>query len=424
MLHKRHKVNYEFIQSTHKKKDCTLYILLQFIILVKKKLYYFHLYLFSVYPVQAESGDVTPVSGGSELEFNTNDATAGSSSTVDYDVTVTEDMEMIVTLDDEENIDPNETLTASRLSALSSIFSSNTTLTDNNQHQVCVTPKIISPMNPNVNICTNVLHSPSSSSYNLKHIENTDRIQPWSSGIGSEIGRRDLKNIIRKSNRSYEKDIPNLNINISTTGSDKWSTNKEKFLEIKNYNKTDNIDFGKNLNINIDKKVEKESDLIKPKPGAVVIRESYIEPPRISRVSKSFHDKSSSSRTPINITNIPRRASDGVTSLGKNFNAGFSQEGQGGTKIKNHSEKSSSLKRQQFVSQLSQPCGTSSKLSSHTRKSSLSEVVSIAIVKRKMYYNSVTLGVSKKKKKRKVRNAQSTFAFLIFIKAFVKRNEK
>lgn len=327
--------------------------------------------------ISVESGDVTPVSGGSELEFNTNDATAGSSSAVDYDITVTEDMETIVNLDDDESIDPNETLTASRLNALSSIFSSNATLTDNNQQQACVTPKIISPMNPNVNICTNVLHSPSSSSYNLKHVENTDRIQPCSSGIGGEFDRRDLKNIIRKSNRSFEKDVPNVNINLSTPGSDKWSTNKEKFLEIKSYNKTDNIDFGKNLNINTDKKVEKESDLIKPKPGAVVIRESYIEPPRISRVSKSFHGKSSSGRTPIDITNIPRRASDGVTSPSKNLNVGLGQEGQSDTKLKNYAEKSSSLKRQQFVSQLSQPCGTSSKLSNHARKSSLSEVVSV-----------------------------------------------
>ncbi|XP_018562040.1 inositol hexakisphosphate and diphosphoinositol-pentakisphosphate kinase isoform X2 [Anoplophora glabripennis] len=322
-----------------------------------------------------ESGDVTPVSGGSELEFNTNDATAGSSSAVDYDVTVTEDMETIVTLEDDETIDPNETLTGSRLNALSSIFSSSASLTDNNQQLVGISPKLISPMNPNVNICTNVLHSPSSSSYNLKHIENTDRIQPCSSGISADFDRRDLKDIIRKSNRSFEKDIPNLNINISSPGSDKWSTNKEKFLEIKSYNKTDNIDFGKNLNISTDKKVEKESGLIKPKPGAVVVRESYIEPPRISRVSKSFHGKSPSGKIPIDITNIPRRASDGVTSPGKNSNPSLNQEGQSSVKLKNYSEKSSSLKRPQFVSQLSQPCGTSTKLSSQPRKSSLSESV-------------------------------------------------
>lgn len=302
------------------------------------------------------------------MDFNTNDATAGSSSTVDYDVTVTEDIETNTTLEDDEAVDPNETLTGSRLSALSSIFSSTVNVADNNQQQASVTPKVISPMNPNVNICTNILRSPSSSSYNLKHIENTDRNQ---AGTSDEFDRRDLKNIIRKSNRSFEKDIPNSNVNISSPGSDKWSTDKEKFLEMKTYKKTDNIDFGKNLNLGPEKKVEKDSGLIKLTPGTVMIRETYIEPPKISRVSKSFHGKSSTSKIPLDVSNIPRRASDGVTPSDKSYN--LSQE-QGGAKVK--SSERWNLKRPQFVSQLSQPCGSGLKLANQPRKTSLCDVVS------------------------------------------------
>ncbi|KAJ8928609.1 hypothetical protein NQ314_018821 [Rhamnusium bicolor] len=188
------------------------------------------------------------------MDFNTNDATAGSTSIADCDVTVTEDIETCLTMEDDESIDPNETLTNARLNALSNIFNAGSTHTDNNLFQVSVTPKIISPLNPNVNICTNVLHSPISSGYNLKHVENTEWIQPSTSRVVNEFDRKDLKNIIRKSNQSFEKDIPSLSVNISTPGSDKWSTTKEKFLDNKNYNKTDNIDFGKNLNLNTEKK--------------------------------------------------------------------------------------------------------------------------------------------------------------------------
>ncbi|KAJ8980192.1 hypothetical protein NQ317_005106 [Molorchus minor] len=108
-------------------------------------------------PQGGESGDVTPVSGGSELDFNTDNATAGSSSTADLDLTVIEDID---TAEYNEEIDPNETLTTARVNAMSNIFHSNITLSDNNLFQADVIPKLISPLNTNINICTNLLHSP------------------------------------------------------------------------------------------------------------------------------------------------------------------------------------------------------------------------------------------------------------------------
>ncbi|KAJ8925606.1 hypothetical protein NQ315_009446 [Exocentrus adspersus] len=304
--------------------------------------------------VGGESGDVTPVSGGSELEYNTNDATPGSS-TVECDVTVIEDIDAATTFEDDDSVDPTKTLTGPSLAALSSMFSSNSTSVDNNQHQYSgVQPTPLTSQN--VNICTNVLSST---------LENA--------AYSNEFDRKDFKNIIRSTNRSFEKDIQSSNLNISAPSYDKWSTSKEKFLEIKNLNKTENIDFGKNLNMNIDKKVEKaDSGLIKPKPGAVVIRESYIEPPRISRVSKSFHGKPSPSKIPLDISNITRRASDGVASSNKNSNTGANQiQENSDTKVKNTVKWS--LKRPQFFSQLSQPSESNSKVPSQPRKTSLCE---------------------------------------------------
>ncbi|KAJ8951231.1 hypothetical protein NQ318_010259 [Aromia moschata] len=320
-------------------------------------------------PQGGESGDVTPVSGSSELEFNTDNATAGSSSTADLDLTVIEDIE---TAEDPMLMDPNETITNARLNALSNIFNPSTALTDNNLFQTSISPKVISPLNPNVNICTNVLHSPTTDGYILKHVENVERVQPSTSRIINEFDRKDLKNIIRKSSQSFEKDIPSLNVNISGLGSDKWSTTKEKFLESKNYGKTDNIDFGKNLNLNVEKKVEKDNELMKAKsPGTVMVRESFIEPPRISRVSRSFHGKSPGGKTHLDAANILRRASDGESLPDKHSTA---QEGQNGAKPKSSSERTRSSKKPPFVTQLSQPCGTSlMSIASQPRKTSLSE---------------------------------------------------
>ncbi|KAG5890699.1 hypothetical protein JTB14_016529 [Gonioctena quinquepunctata] len=313
------------------------------------------------------SGDVTPVSG-SEVDFNTNDATAGSSA--ECDVTVTEDIEMSLSMGEE--IDPDETVTSARLGAYSSIFNypscSNTV--DNNLFQPPSTPKLISPINANINVCTNVLFSPTSESYNMKHMENSERLQSSRNIIINEFGKSDLKNIIKKSN-IFEKDIPSSNLNLACPSSDKWSTTKEKFLENKTFDKTDNIDFGKNLNTNTEKKVEKESELTKIMPGAVLIKASYIEPPRISRVSRSFHGKSHTSSNIQGICNSPRRSSDGPTRV---LNPISFPEAQNVSGAKPKSNIKKSLNRPQFFSQLSQPSGSSLTMSdTFFRKSSLSE---------------------------------------------------
>nr|XP_023012227.1 inositol hexakisphosphate and diphosphoinositol-pentakisphosphate kinase isoform X4 [Leptinotarsa decemlineata] len=322
-------------------------------------------------PKGSESGDLTPVSG-SDVEFNTNDATAGSSA--ECDVTVTEDIETSFAMGENKELDPEDTVTNTRLAVFNYPSCSNTM--DNNLFQPPSTPKLKSPMAANINVCSNVLFSPTSDNYNLKHVENTDRTQAQSSRIVNEFDKNDLKSIIKKSN-IFEKAIPNSNVNLASPSSDKWSTTKEKFLDNKNFEKTDNIDFGKNLNTNIEKKVEKESELARAKPGTVVIKESFIDPPRISRVSKSFHGKSTTKSYAQDICNSPRRSSDGPITKVLNNPINFSEaQNFYGAKPKSNAEKSSN--RPHFFSQLSQPSGSSSAMSTtHCRKASLSETSTV-----------------------------------------------
>nr|CAH7742232.1 unnamed protein product [Callosobruchus chinensis] len=203
-----------------------------------------------------DTGDITPVSCSSEAEFNTIDATAESASTTD--VTVTEEIITTITAD---NMDPDETITTARLNAVF-ISKDNVPVLENNLFQSLSAPKSLSPLNSNINVYTNVLHSPTSE---FVHLENEERSQPSS----SRAYDFDLKNFIKKSN--YDKDISNRSININSTCGDKWCTNKEKFLENKHFSKTDNIDFGKNLNIHKDKKVDKDVELKKITPASMGI---------------------------------------------------------------------------------------------------------------------------------------------------------
>ncbi|CAH1111385.1 unnamed protein product [Psylliodes chrysocephalus] len=265
-------------------------------------------------PRVSESGEITPVSG-SEVDFNTNDATMGSSA--DCDITVTEDIDGNP-IDD--NLDPNnETITSARVNSFTNIYNApgnSRSIDTNNLFQSAIgSPKLISPLSSNINLCTNVLNA---DPFQLKHVENAERLQPSTSRIVNEFDKNDLKTIIKKSN-IFDKEVPNVAKNLSIASSDKWSTSKEKFLENKNFIKTDNIDFGKNLNFSVEKKVEKDNELTKIKPGAVMVKETYIEPLKISRVSKSFHGKSPTSSSQIDMCNIQRRASDSPLARSSNL---------------------------------------------------------------------------------------------------------
>ncbi|CAH0551018.1 unnamed protein product [Brassicogethes aeneus] len=268
---------------------------------------------------RGESGEVTPISGGSEVEFNTNDATAGS--TADCDVTVTEDMEHSFIMGDDDIFDPIE---------------SNNQMTISNESN-----------RSSINMCVNVF--------------NNERL-PTSISLLSEL------DLTKPS--VYDKELSSSSKNISGVESVKWNTSKEKFLESKGskYVKKDNINFAKNLNITTEKKVDKdytEINLLKQTPGTVKVKESFIEPPRMNRVSRSFHGKLPTTNSFLDISNnAPRRASD---SLSTATNTAFVTTTNFDKEKKN---------RPAFTSQLSQPCTTNIITSNlNFRKTSLTETV-------------------------------------------------
>ncbi|XP_060536296.1 inositol hexakisphosphate and diphosphoinositol-pentakisphosphate kinase isoform X3 [Cylas formicarius] len=310
---------------------------------------------------QGDSGEITPISCGSEFDFNTNDATAGSSSSApEYDLTVTEDIEK------DDFVDNNETITCESFKPLQKVLKC--AFLENNlglyRNSVC--PKIMSSLSSNVNVCTNDLTK--MDLYNLKPVDNSVRAQ-CSSSSGTDGNKIDIGDLI-KDFGIFEKDQSSANVNVSNATYLKWKTNKEKFMDKSLESKTDNIDFGKNLNTGRTKNIEKDNELLtKLTPGATVVKESYIEPPKIGRVSKSYHGKSAATGSYIYATNTIRRASDSESLTGK-----MSKESQNESKFKDGNEIFRS--KPQFMTQRSQPCDDSFRITNSFRKTSLTEGVS------------------------------------------------
>lgn len=444
-----------------------------------------------------DSGDITPVSGCSEVDCNTNDATAGS--TADADVTMTEDFEA-----SEEDVvgggrttplpdgsgatqvqstgDTGVVCVDARLNPGNVTSAESSTLTknkNNSKEHVMLkrlsslnlepsTTMLSSPETRSLNILSNNLNSNPSHielCSHLKHIENAERIQNTSlpSTSSHRTTQLDIEGNLQKhygrfcayqkshsvadtANRNtpspgmYEKDYNESSKNISGLGSDKWCTSKEKFLDSSKlsepktpsksnqYNLMNEVfekkitDVAKNLNVDdvktkCEKAVSNELHVPKVNLGAVVVKESFIEPPRMTRISKSFHGKTSNSSN-LNIASGPRRASDSVSSL-STVAGGCSGGGGGGSNLPGQSDTSTSTTQpsvpiqsaatlknifpgkvpksprrasdatavvgknksvnvqRQFMTQLSQPCTSSSSSSSlsmlttPTRKASL-----------------------------------------------------
>lgn len=181
---------------------------------------------------------MTPVSGGSEIEFNTNDATAGS--TADCDVTVTEDIESSLVLAEDEDTS--------------------------------------------------------------RSIDLEKPLSPMTTSISSEPGISPImeNRIEFKEKSSYRSDPMIVDhhaepIRLKRLGSDKWCSKKEKFLDIKSPE---------------ERHAGNKSKAKSHAHGAIVIKEGYIEPPKINRISKSFHGQSNSSGFLDAPSNSHRRASD------------------------------------------------------------------------------------------------------------------
>lgn len=265
----------------------------------------------------------------------------------DCDITVTQDDTTTTTSSDTSS------------SSVMQLYENNTLL------QGIVTPKAVTPSSENVNVYKNVFQLTPS---NLKHVDNTDR-KAFLNRIYNEFEEKSITRKDGNLSRSpslYEKDTASSSKNFSTSGTSKWSTEKEKFLEssrhldlVKAQYTEKNIDMLKNLNIDCDKsKITKdpsELNILKATPGAVVIKEKYIEPPKVTRVSRSFHGKSNTACSMDAACAAPRRASDGVSVVNL---------------MSDNKEKLNAVKRK-FVSQLSQ--SKSPSRSVDERKSSLTD---------------------------------------------------
>ncbi|XP_076259069.1 inositol hexakisphosphate and diphosphoinositol-pentakisphosphate kinase isoform X11 [Rhynchophorus ferrugineus] len=308
-----------------------------------------------------QSGDITPISYGSEIEFNTNEATAGSSSAPEFDFTLTEEM---------EKDDNNETLTSN--ASRSFIENCNALRSSLNEcaGSESTTPKAISPATANVKVCNNILRS--TDYYNMKPVSNIKRAHSLYTKT-SDVNPLDIRYLVKDFSK-FEKDVSssNTNVNIANVGCLKWSTSKEKFFDITKDNKTENIDIGKNLNTGAIKKIDKDTELMtKLTPGTILVKESYIEPPKISRVSRSFHGKSPTSSSYLDISGVPRRASD-IPFTNKNVNEPSGSGRTDGIVRSKNTEGVVLRNRPQFITQLSQPCSESFSMSgSLPRKASL-----------------------------------------------------
>lgn len=224
-------------------------------------------------------------------------------------------------------------------------------LYDNNSYlQGITTPKAVTPATENISVCKNILAT-------LKHVDNTER-KPFINRIYNEFDEKSAtkkEGNLSRSPSVYEKDSTSSSKNLATCSSSKWTTEKEKFIEtsrhlelVKAQYTEKNIDMLKNLNIECDKsKITKEPSELSTKatPGAVLVKKTYIEPPKVARVSRSFHGKSNTAAG--GSADVVRRASEGVN-------------------LKSESERA----KRKFVTQKSQPSRSPSK-GAEDRKSSL-----------------------------------------------------
>ncbi|XP_055525470.1 inositol hexakisphosphate and diphosphoinositol-pentakisphosphate kinase isoform X3 [Wyeomyia smithii] len=269
------------------------------------------------------SGDLTPISTCSDWEFNTNDATKGSTNT-NCDLTAEED-------DDDATISTDTCLSTGDLAiagedagrtsnpnlTLASTCSSKQLQKEllfdmkNARHEL-IHLRSDTPTPPVSSANSGGIPSASSAGATAK-VDNCfrgNRIQKQIS-LYEKDSRTEAKNLSQESHKfgdrgpavlkhaaSYEhqpsrihmsfdelqKDIPNLERNLAS----KFELEQEKC------SKTNKCMAARLKNA--------------PTPGALMIRESFIEPPRITRVTKSFHGKTDYHH--LQLEAVTRRASD------------------------------------------------------------------------------------------------------------------
>ncbi|XP_055618187.1 inositol hexakisphosphate and diphosphoinositol-pentakisphosphate kinase isoform X4 [Toxorhynchites rutilus septentrionalis] len=263
------------------------------------------------------SGDLTPISTCSDWEFNTNDATKGSTNTNndltaeddDEDATISTDTCLstgeITAASEESNTTPNLNITLGSTSSSKTVQKEFLFDMKNIKHDMSILRS------------EDLVPSSSASSYStevIPKIENRlrgNRIQKQISLYEKDL-RTEAKNLSHELNKFGERSATSLKRTASCNAPE-TSHSHMSFEELQK----DFPNIEKNLVSKFEHEQEKCSKSSKsvstrlnnsPTPGALVIREGFIEPPRITRVPKSFHGKTDHHQ--IQVNDLARRASD------------------------------------------------------------------------------------------------------------------
>ncbi|XP_065076614.1 inositol hexakisphosphate and diphosphoinositol-pentakisphosphate kinase 2-like isoform X14 [Ochlerotatus camptorhynchus] len=277
------------------------------------------------------SGDLTPISTCSDWEFNTNDATKGSTNT-NNDLTAEED-------DEDATISTDTCLSTGDL-AIASIGEDSFATQNPNLAAGCTSSgkqlqkellfdiknvryelsNLRSDLPPPSTSAPSIAVTGSCTGGATPKIDNrfrTNRIQKQIS-LYEKDSRTEPKNLVHEVEKFGERASMALKRATSCSSGDHLSSSGGRLHMSFDELQKDIPNIEKNLASKLEMEQEKCSKTSKTMsarlnnnpttPGALVIREGFIEPPRITRVTKSFHGKTDYHQVQVN--DIARRASD------------------------------------------------------------------------------------------------------------------
>uniref|UniRef100_A0A1Q3FNP6 Uncharacterized protein n=1 Tax=Culex tarsalis TaxID=7177 RepID=A0A1Q3FNP6_CULTA len=264
------------------------------------------------------SGDLTPISTCSDWEFNTNDATKGSTNTAN-DLTTEEDDED-ATISTDTCLSTGDLTGASIGEEAASSSNLNLALEASSSGKQIQKEFLFDMKNVRLDVSNlrGDLPPPPASA---------PPVGPSSSsGATPKVENRFRGNRIQKQISLYEKDSRTESKNLSH-GMDKFADRPGPFFKRDQQPSRLHMSFDElqkfipNVDKNLASKLELEPEKCSktnktmsarlnnsPTPGTFLIREGFIEPPRITRVTKSFHGKTDYHQVQVN--DIARRSSD------------------------------------------------------------------------------------------------------------------
>ncbi|XP_053681984.1 inositol hexakisphosphate and diphosphoinositol-pentakisphosphate kinase 2 isoform X4 [Sabethes cyaneus] len=271
------------------------------------------------------SGDLTPISTCSDWEFNTNDATKGSTNT-NCDLTAEEDDED-ATISTDTCLSTGDLAVASEEAGRASnpnLTLASTAIAGSKQLQKELLFDLKNVRHELIHLRSDIPAPPASA-------PPTGPNSVASGGATSKIDNRFRGNRIQKQISLYEKDSRTEAKNLSQESHKFGDRSSGMLKHATSYDHQPSrihMSFDElqkdipNLERNLASKFELEQEKCSKTnkcmaarlnnastPGALLIRESFIEPPRITRVTKSFHGKTDYHHLQ-QVNDVTRRASD------------------------------------------------------------------------------------------------------------------